>query len=67
MPFWKTLYEISKKNDGGKGFGINLGETLDDRLCSLWFADDVILFASSKEVLQQMLNNMVTATKAVSK
>jgi len=60
----RAMRDIQKKWRR-EGLGISVGEELDDRLCNLRFADDVILFASSREGLQRMLNDMVLATKAV--
>ena len=48
---WKTTFSADKK----KGMWIYLSDHDHDCLTNLWFADGVLLFATSKEQLQKML------------
>lgn len=48
-----------------KGFGICFGDNNEDRLCTLRFADDLILLASSKNQLKKMLCDLSVAARGV--
>ncbi len=48
-----------------KGWGVALGTAETDRLCTLRFADDVLLLAASKRQLKNMLGQLVAATREV--
>ena len=58
---WKTTSRAGKR----KGMGIYLSDNDHDCLTNLRFADDVLLFASSKEQLQKMLCEFKRSTKKV--
>jgi hypothetical protein len=47
-----------------KGWGLDLGAGRKSALCNLRFADDVLLLATSKEQLRQMLEDVIKATAA---
>ena len=48
-----------------KGFGIAFGEGLEDRLCNLRFADDLIILATSRKQLKSMLLDLSSAAEVV--
>jgi hypothetical protein len=48
-----------------KGFGIAIGAGPEDRLCNLRFADDIILLATSRSQLKQMLGDLSAAAITV--
>ena len=48
-----------------KGWGISLGELDSDRITNLRFADDLILIASSREILGLMIKDLMHAVTRV--
>ena len=45
--------------------GDSIGDQAEDRVCNLRFADDLLLLASSREHLEEMLQDLATASKRV--
>jgi hypothetical protein len=48
-----------------KGWGVDVGAGRKSALCNLRFADDVLLLATSKAQLRQMLEDVIKATATV--
>ena len=62
---WKALEEDIPRWQKKKGVGIYLSDNDHDCLTNMRFADDVLLFASSIEQLQQMLCEFKGSTEKV--
>ena len=68
--FFKPFLQVALKDDfprwqKKKGMGICLGDDDHDCLANLRFADDVLLFASTEEQLQEMLCDFEHDTEKV--
>ena len=59
---WKKTFRFGKRK---KGMGIYLSDNDHDCLTNMRFADDVLLFASSKEQLREMLCEFKQSTEKV--
>ena len=60
-----SLKEVTQRWQKKKGMGINLSDNDHDCLTNLRFADDVLLFASFQEQLQNMLCKFKKSTEKV--
>ena len=60
-----SLKEVTQRWQKKKGMGIYLSDHDHDCLTNLRFADDVLLFATSKEQLQKMLYEFKESTEKV--
>ena len=54
----KALEEYTPRGQKKRGMGIYLSDNDHDCLTNMTFADDVLLFASSKEQLQKFLKRI---------
>ena len=60
-----SLKEVTQRWQKKKGMGIYLSDHDHDCLTNLRFADDVLLFATSKEQLQKMMYEFKESTEKV--
>ena len=60
-----SLKEVTQRWQKKKGMGIHLSDHDHDCLTNLRFADDVLLFATSKDQLQKMLYEFKESTEKV--
>ena len=60
-----SLKEVTQRWQKKKGMGIHLSDQDHDCFTNLRFADDVLLFATSKEQLQKMMYEFKESTEKV--